>query len=156
MSKTIVGAIGGRVKGMTEIAYDEFSIKQKLGSRVVNLDEEELTAKVDAISDEEAKALLEEKKDMFKGCKITSTNESMLESMKFYKAMKDLAKEYELQALVSSVLGPESYTTSFLSVSVHTNLKLTVIFPLLFLIYILIQYFLLHQYLLKLDELLKI
>ena len=99
MSKTIVGAIGGRVKGMTEIAYDEFSIKQKLGSRVVNLDEEELTAKVDAISDEEAKALLEEKKDMFKGCKITSTNESMLESMKFYKAMKDLAKEYELQAL---------------------------------------------------------
>ena len=40
----------------------------------------------------EMKALLEEKKDMLKGCKITSTNESMLESMKFYKAMKDIAK----------------------------------------------------------------
>ncbi|MBR2376387.1 MAG: hypothetical protein IKA85_01245 [Clostridia bacterium] len=99
MNETRVGAIGGRVKGMTEIAYDEFSIKQKLGSRVVNLDEKEMTEKVNAISDEEAKALLEEKKDILKPCKITSTCESMLESIKYYKALKDLAKEYELQAL---------------------------------------------------------
>ena len=49
---------GGRVKGMTEIAYDEFSIKQKLGARVVNLDEKEMTEKVAAMSDEEAAALL--------------------------------------------------------------------------------------------------
>ena len=99
MNQTRVGAIGGRVKGMTEIAYDEFSIKQKLGSRVVNLDEKEMTEKVNAISDEEAKALLEEKKDVLKPCKVTATKESMLESIKYYKALKDLAKEYELQAL---------------------------------------------------------
>ena len=72
MNKTRVGAIGGRVKGMTEIAYDEFSIKQKLGSRVVNIDEKEMTEKVNAISDEEALKLLEEKKDLLKPCKITA------------------------------------------------------------------------------------
>lgn len=99
MSKTRVGAIGGRVKGMTEIAYDEFSIKQKLGARVVNIDEKEMTSKVCSISDEEAKALLEEKRVLLKSCKTTATSQSVLESIKFYKAMKDLCKEYELQAL---------------------------------------------------------
>lgn len=99
MAKTRVGALGGRVKGMTEIAYDEFAIKEKLGSRVVNLDESEMTDKVNAISDAEAQALLDEYKDVLSPCKVTATKESMLESMKYYKALKDLAKEYELQAL---------------------------------------------------------
>ncbi len=99
MAKTRVGAIGGRVKGMTEIAYDEFAIKEKLGSRVVNLDETEMLNKVNAITDEEAQALLEENKGVLSPCKVTATKESMLESIKFYKALKDLANEYELQAL---------------------------------------------------------
>ncbi len=99
MAKTRVGALGGRVKGMTEIAYDEFAIKEKLGSRVVNLDESEMTDKVNAISDAEEQALLDEYKDVLSPCKVTATKESMLESMKYYKALKDLAKEYELQAL---------------------------------------------------------
>ena len=99
MSKVRMGAIGGRVKGMTEIAYDEFSIKQKLGARIVNLDEKEMTEKVAAMTDEEAEKLLEEKKEMLKPCTVLSTKESMLESMKFYGAMKKLVEEYDLQAL---------------------------------------------------------
>ena len=99
MAKTRVGALGGRVKGMTEIAYDEFAIKEKLGSRVVNLDESEMTDKVNAISDAEAEALLAENKAILSPCKVTATKEGMLESMKYYKALKDLAAEYELQAL---------------------------------------------------------
>ncbi len=99
MSKARVGAIGGRVKGMTEIAYDEFSIKQKLGARVVNIDEKEMTEKVNAISDSEAEHLLEEKKNILAPCKLTATKESLLESIKFYRAMKELAEEYELGAL---------------------------------------------------------
>ena len=99
MSKVRMGALGGRVKGMTEIAYDEFSIKQKLGARIVNLDEKEMTEKVAAITDAEAQKLLDEKKDMLKCCKVLSTKESMLESMKFYGAMKQLVEEYDLQAL---------------------------------------------------------
>lgn len=99
MNKVRVGAIGGRVKGMTEIAYDEFSIKEKLGARVVNLDEKEMTEKVAAISDAEAEKLLEEKKDMLRPCTVTSTKESMLESIKYYGAMRQLADEYSLEAL---------------------------------------------------------
>ena len=99
MGQVRVGAIGGRVKGMTEIAYDEFSIKEKLGARVVNLDEKEMTEKVAAISDAEAEKLLEEKKDMLKPCTVLSTKESMLESIKYYSAMRQLADEYDLSAM---------------------------------------------------------
>jgi L-fucose isomerase-like protein len=99
MSRTRVGAIGGRVKGMTEIAYDEFSIKEKLGARVVNLDEKEMLEKVEAITDAEAEKILEEKKDVLAPCKILSSKESMIESIKYYKALKDLAAEYDLEAL---------------------------------------------------------
>lgn len=99
MGKVRIGAIGGRVKGMTEIAYDEFSIKQKLGARVVNLDEKEMTEKVAAMTDAEAEALLEAKQDMLRPCKVLSKKEDMLESMKYYGAMRALADEYALEAL---------------------------------------------------------
>ena len=78
MSRTRVGAIGGRVKGMTEIAYDEFSIKQKLGARVVNIDEKEMTEKVSCMTDAEAEKILAEKKDVLAPCKISSSKESMI------------------------------------------------------------------------------
>ena len=99
MGRARVGAIGGRVKGMTEIAYDEFSIKEKLGARVVNLDEKEMTEKVAAITDEEAKAVLAEKKPCLLGCKVTAKEADMLESVKYYMALKALAEEYSLSAL---------------------------------------------------------
>ena len=99
MSRVRMGAIGGRVKGMTEIAYDEFSIKQKLGARIVNIDEKELTQKVADMTDAEAEALLEEKRSMLGGCQVLSTKESLIESMKFYGAMKQLVEEYDLEAL---------------------------------------------------------
>ena len=99
MERVRVGAIGGRVKGMTEIAYDEFAIKQKLGARVVNLDEKEMTKKVAALTDEEAEQLLEEKKDLLKACKVLSPREAMLESIKYYGALKKLTEEYALEAL---------------------------------------------------------
>lgn len=99
MSRTRVGAIGGRVKGMTEIAYDEFSIKQKLGARVVNIDEKEMTEKVLAMSDSEAERILEEKKGILAPCKILSDKDAMIESIKYYSALKDLSEEYDLEAL---------------------------------------------------------
>jgi len=99
MSRVIVGAIGGRVKGMTEIAYDEFSIKQKLGARIVNIDEKELTGKVAAMTDEAARSLWEQKKPMLARCRQISDDAAMLESMKFYGAMRELCDEYGLSAL---------------------------------------------------------
>lgn len=99
MSKVRVGTIGGRVKGMTEIAYDEFSIKQKIGARVVNIDEKEMTEKVMSMSNADAEKLLEEKSDLLRPCKVLSSKEDMLESMKYYGAMRALVDEYELESL---------------------------------------------------------
>ena len=99
MGKARVGAIGGRVKGMTEIAYDEFAIKEKLGARVVNLDEKEMTEKVASITDEEAKAVLLAKKPCLACCRVTAKEEDLLESIKYYMALKALAEEYSLSAL---------------------------------------------------------
>ena len=99
MGRARVGAIGGRVKGMTEIAYDEFAIKEKLGARVINIDEKEMTNKVAAISDAQALAVLQEKKPLFAGCAVLSTKEGMTESIKYYIAMKELCEEYALSAL---------------------------------------------------------
>ena len=99
MATARVGAVGGRVKGMTEIAYDEFAIKEKLGARVINIDEKEMTEKVKAITDEKAQAVLNEKQPLLKGCAITSTKDGMLESVKYYIALKELCDEYALSAI---------------------------------------------------------
>ena len=99
MATARVGAVGGRVKGMTEIAYDEFSIKEKLGARVINIDEKEMTEKVKSISDEKAQAVLKEKQPLFKNCKITSAKDGMIESIKYYIALKELCEEYALSAI---------------------------------------------------------
>lgn len=97
MGKAKTGAIGGRVKGMTEIAYDEFDIKQKLGARVVNLDEQEMTDAAQSVGDAEAKevaALLRER-----GYTISSAGADLLESAKYYLGLKKLVREYDLSAL---------------------------------------------------------
>ena len=99
MGKVRVGAIGGRVKGMTEIAYDEFAIKQKLGARVVNIDEKEMTGRVADMTDAEAETLLETLSPRLAPCKLLSSHEAMLESVKYYNALKELCEEYSLEAL---------------------------------------------------------
>lgn len=102
MGKVRVGTFGGRVQGMTEIAYDEFAIKKKLGARVIPLDLSELAARVGEVSDETAEALLAERSGALAPCKITSSHEGMLESIKFYKVMKDYVDEYALEGLAVS------------------------------------------------------
>ena len=99
MGRARVGAIGGRVQGMTEIAYDEFSIKEKLGARVINIDEKEMTGKAAAVTDERALAVLQEKKPLLAGCATLSSKEDMIESIKYYIALKELCEAYSLSAL---------------------------------------------------------
>ncbi len=118
--KTVrLGTVGGRVKGMTEIAYDEFSIKQKLGARIVNIDETEMLGAVDSISDEQADALLAKKHDCIKRCTVTSSADGMRESIKYYHALRSLVDKYDLQALAvkcyTTYMGKVCLGYSFLS-----------------------------------------
>jgi L-fucose isomerase-like protein len=92
-----VGSIGGRIKGMTEIAFDEFEVKDKTGVRIVNLDEDELIQSYNATSVEEALAYWENlKKNVGK---VTSTDEHGVEAIRYYFAMKKLVAENDLQGL---------------------------------------------------------
>lgn len=99
MNKVKMGTIGGRVKGMTEIAYDEFSIKEKLGARIINIQESEMLKRVNELTDEEAQKILDSKKDTLAPCRVLSSKESMIESIKYYGALKGLCEEYDLDAL---------------------------------------------------------
>ncbi|HBP37367.1 MAG TPA: hypothetical protein DD640_01240 [Clostridiales bacterium] len=94
---TRIGTVGGRVKGMTEIAYDEFELKDKLGVRIVNLDENELT---EAYSGTSCIAAAEYWQSLKTGTRrIAATDESGVESVRYYLAMKRLVREYQLEGL---------------------------------------------------------
>lgn len=94
---TKIGTIGGRIKGMTEIAFDEFEIKDRTGIRIVNLDEDELSAAFDKTAESTAGQLWNELKS--KAAKITSTDEHGIESVRYYFAMKSLIGQYGLEGL---------------------------------------------------------
>lgn len=92
-----VGTIGGRVQGMTEIAFDEFAIKEKLGPRVINIDETEMLDEVAAVHDDDAKNILSTFKE--RDYDFISEGESQVESIKYYLALKKLIEAYDLDCL---------------------------------------------------------
>lgn len=92
-----IGAIGGRVLGMTEIAYDEFALFKKCGAVVIPISELELLDTVAEISEQEAEKALPLVEG--RGFRITSSREDLLESLKYYLAMKRLIGKYRLSGL---------------------------------------------------------
>lgn len=93
-----IGTVGGRIKGMTEIACDEFEVKKRTGVRIVNIDEGELAD--ESLGIPEKDALTELKRIESCGFKITSRRESLLESMRYYLGMKKLIETYALEGIV--------------------------------------------------------
>ena len=92
-----IATIGGRVKGMTEVAVDEFEVKDKTGVRVVNLDEEELIQEYQKADTEEAARLWGSLKG--KVGTITSNEEAGIDAIRYYFAMKSLIRENDLEGL---------------------------------------------------------
>ncbi|MCL1896593.1 MAG: hypothetical protein FWG03_08605 [Clostridiales bacterium] len=93
-----IGSVGGRIKGMTEIAFDEFEIIERTGARIVNIDEGELMKAAEAASMADAEAVFEKKG--LGGYHASSPKEALLESMRYYLGMKALIDEYGLEGLV--------------------------------------------------------
>lgn len=92
-----IGSIGGHASGMTEIAFDEFALYEKCGAVIVGINETELLDEVEAV---EASAVgTEYEKLMRRGFRVTSTQEALRESLRYYLAMKGLVKRYRLQGL---------------------------------------------------------
>lgn len=92
-----IGVIGGRVKGMTEIAYDELEIKARTGVRIVNLDEDELIETVkntDQLAASKLWTAIGEKVG-----KITVNNQTGIEALSYYFGLKKLIEEYGLDGI---------------------------------------------------------
>lgn len=92
-----IGTIGGRIKGMTEIAFDEYEIKDRTGIRIVNLDEDELTAAIENTDGNAANAYWEDLKP--KAGRVASMDSHGTEAVRYYFAMKKLIEEYGLEGL---------------------------------------------------------
>jgi len=93
-----IGSAGGRVKGMTEVAFDEFELLKRTGARIVNLDESELKDAAERVSGSEAEAGFEAKG--LGRFKITAARDEVIESLKYYLGMKALIEQYGLEGFV--------------------------------------------------------
>ncbi len=92
-----IGSIGGRCAGMTEIAFDEFSLFEKCGAIIVNISETELEEKAKNANLREIVAVINDLNS--RGYHIDSTSYDMKLSVKYYLAMKALIKQYGLCGL---------------------------------------------------------
>lgn len=93
-----IGSVGGRIKGMTEIAFDEFEIKKRTGVRIVNIDENELFLANEQVKPEAAEQ--EWQRIAAYNYKVSSTKAHLTESMRYYLGLKSLIEEYALEGIV--------------------------------------------------------
>lgn len=92
-----VASIGNRCAGMTETAFDEFALLEKIGARVITIDESELLDEVNKASVTEIAQVCSLLKSRF--CHITSTDAQLSESVAYYLAMKKLIDRYGLSGM---------------------------------------------------------
>lgn len=92
-----IGAVGGRVPGMTEIAFDEFALYEKCGAIIIPISETELLDAVAAVSPQTVEQELE--KLLKRGFRVTSSADALKESLAYYLAMKVLVERYRLRGL---------------------------------------------------------
>ncbi|NJD04210.1 MAG: hypothetical protein FIA99_16825 [Ruminiclostridium sp.] len=97
LKRVKIGTIGGRIKGMTEIAFDELELKDKTGVRIVNLDEDELIAAYGSTAHSYAEEFWNNLKP--KVGKATASEEYGIEAIRYYLAMCSIIKNYRLEGL---------------------------------------------------------
>ena len=92
-----IGNIGGRVKGMTETAFDEMEIKEKTGVRIAGINEQELAAAFSYSDKKAAEALWDD--TMTKVGSVKCSRDHGVEAMRYYLVLKDLIIRYDLEGL---------------------------------------------------------
>lgn len=94
LRKSKLGLIGYRVRGMTEVAFDELELKRKFGPGIIHFGINNILDGVKSISNREAEETwLEIKKS---GAKISVSDSDGLISVKNYLLLKKLANENNL------------------------------------------------------------
>jgi len=92
-----VGLAGHHVAGMTEVAANEIALKKVIGPRIVPLDMPQLLARADEIPEEAALMRWRELVNHAGCCKVSE--ETGLDSMRIYAAIKELVEQHKLDAL---------------------------------------------------------
>ena len=92
-----LGLVGYRIKGMTEVTFDELELKSLLGPRIVHFGLNNLEDEINKVSNKEAERIWEEVKR--KVGKINVNNEEGLNSVKAYLALKKWVKGESLLGL---------------------------------------------------------
>ncbi len=90
-----IGYIGHRVDGMTETTVHEIAMKRILGPRIVGIDTQILSDRVAQVDDE---VVRDTWKELKQEVKVTCRDETGVESLKFYRALKSLMEEKVLDA----------------------------------------------------------
>jgi L-arabinose isomerase len=94
LRRTLLALIGYRVKGMSEVSFDELELKFLLGPRLVHYGIDELRKMVGEVEGEKAKSLWEEVKRKVGEVKVGE--KEAIYSSKVYLALKKLAEKDNL------------------------------------------------------------
>ena len=92
-----LGLVGYRVRGMTEVTFDELELKSLFGLRVVHFGLNELNDEMGKVHDEEAKKIWGEVKR--KVGKVNVDEKEGLDSVKAYLVLKGWTKREDLSGL---------------------------------------------------------
>lgn len=90
LEKGKIGKVGQRTPGMTPVAFDEIEVTRIFGPQVVSCDWEEIEQKKGTVSD----STVNKEKNRIQPIigKIETTEESLYESIQFYLALRDKAR----------------------------------------------------------------
>jgi len=97
LRKMRLGLVGYRIKGMTEVSFDELELKSLLGPRIVHSGLNRLKDEMDKIYDEEAKKIWREIKKRVGEVKVNE--EEGLSSVKAYLVLKKWIRQENLSGL---------------------------------------------------------
>lgn len=97
LRKARLGLVGYRIRGMTEVTFDELELKSLVGPRIVHSGLNELKDRIAKVSNGEAQRMWEEVKR--KVGKVNVDDKEGLNSVKAYLVSKKWAKEEDLSGL---------------------------------------------------------
>jgi len=99
LRNTRIGLIGYRIPGMTEVVFDEYSLKSIFGPRIIHMGINDLEEQTEKISFKDVKALWEEVKKIVG--KVTADENECVYSIKVYLALKKFIEENNLSGIAT-------------------------------------------------------
>jgi L-fucose isomerase-like protein len=102
LGRSVIGMVGPRqtwrIAGAQDMTSEEWEITDKLGFRIAHIEMDELRGMADALAEQDARAVLREKRKAFPGLSEEADGKRLLYGAKVYLAVKRLFTGYGLAA----------------------------------------------------------